>query len=81
MTEYRLLSSFYSLSNTHLVFLFSMNKPTWENTIDRCAREFWDIKCWSITKGILTVVSWDTIAVIKVLLILEWRLVGYNCCD
>ena len=26
----------------------------------------------SIIKGILIVVSWDTIAVIKVLLILEW---------
>ena len=34
-------------------------------------RQFWDVKCWSITKGVLIVVSWDTIAVIEALLILE----------
>ena len=32
------------------------------------------IKCRSITKRILIVVLWDTIAVIKVFLILEWGL-------
>ena len=45
------------------------------------AWQFWGVKCWSITKGTLIVVSWDTIAVLKVLLILEWRLVGYNSYD
>ena len=34
--------------------------------------QFSDKKWWSIAKGILIVVSRDTIAVIKVLLILEW---------
>ena len=43
--------------------------------------QFSIVKCWSITKGILIVVSWYRIIVIEVLLIIEWGLVGYNCDD
>ena len=56
-----------------------MNKPLRENTIEGgCAPQFSGVKCWSITKGVLIAVSSYIIAVIEVLLIIEyaWRLIG-----